>query len=294
MITNTLVLGGLGQAGTLLAKSLRDSGITVTLVDLRPQEENVVSGMRFLRSDIGQCGPELMSALAGSDCVCVCLPEKITLRAALALTAAMPDRCLWVDTLSIKSNIAQAIAREAGRLEMLSINPMFAPALGWAGHAVAVVGLSTGSKSTFVKQLLTQWGARVEELSAEEHDRLTGAVQVATHAAVLSFGAALLQLKFDVDKALRIATPPHKLLLTLVHRMATQNAEVYWDLQAYHPLACVVRKELIRTLETIQEDAAHDDPETLKSTLEDLRALLAPQEEVLARWLEHAFLLVRQ
>jgi len=294
MITKAFVLGGLGQAGTLVAESLRGSGIAVTLIDVRPLERSLASGTRFLRSDIGQCGPELISALADSECVCVCLPEKITVQAAPALTAAMPDGGLWVDTLSVKSNIARAIGREAGRLEMLSINPMFAPALGWAGNAVALVGLSLGPKGRFFKQLLTGWGARVEELSAEEHDRLTGAVQVATHAVVLCFGAALLHLKFDIDKALRIATPPHKLLLTLVHRMTTQNAEVYWDLQAYHPLASMVRRELLRALHTIEEDAAHDDPEGLKSTLEGLGALLRAQEEILARWLKDTFSILTQ
>jgi 4-amino-4-deoxyprephenate dehydrogenase len=291
MLRNAVVLGGLGQAGTLLSQSLRDSGVAVKVVDARPRTPNDSTGMAFLRSDVAGFAPELRSAIASSECVCVCLPEKITLLMASRLAAAMPAGSLWLDTLSVKSDVVRAIGAQSGRVQALSINPMFAPAMGWAGNTVAVVGVFPGPKSEYLKELLRTWGARLEEVGAEEHDRLTAAIQVATHAAVLSFGAALLNLNFDLERALRLSTPPHRLLLTLLHRMTTQSAEVYWDIQAYHPLGGPVRKELIGALQRLEEDAGKDEPGRFVEMFSQLRTLFETRDELFKGWAKQAFAL---
>jgi 4-amino-4-deoxyprephenate dehydrogenase len=291
VIGNAVVLGGAGQAGKLLARSLGASGIAVTLVDMREPEHVQKHGAVFLRCDIGECGPELNALLARADCVCVCLPEAIALASAAKLTDSMTEGSLWVDTLSIKGDIVRALASERGRLEAVSLNPMFAPAMGWEGNAVALVTVADGTKSALFKQMLAGWGARLEEVTAEDHDRLTAAIQVATHASVLSFGAALLELKFDLDKALRLATPPHRLLLTLLYRMATQNPDVYWDIQTYHPEGGAVRKALLQALEDLQADAARHEGDRLYTMLRDWRALFATHENTFREWSTRAFAL---
>ena len=293
MFRTAVILGGLGQAGTLISRSLRDSGIGVTLVDARSQITNEAHGMAFLQSDVAVFEPELKTAIASSECVCVCLPEKITMRIASRLAAAMPDESLWIDTLSVKSSVVHAIEAQTGRVQVLSINPMFAPAMGWAGGAVAVIEASAGSKSAFFKELLRAWGARLEVVGAEEHDRLTASIQVATHAAVLSFGAALLSLNIDLESALRLSTPPHRLLLTLLHRMTTQSPEVYWDIQAYHPLAGRVREELVSALERLEQDVERDDARRFVEMFSRLGALFETRDELFKGWAKSAFALPR-
>ena len=293
MFRTAVILGGLGQAGTLISRSLRDSGIGVTLVDARSQITNEAHGMAFLQSDVAVFEPELKTAIASSECVCVCLPEKITMRIASRLAAAMPDESLWIDTLSVKSSVVHAIEAQTGRVQVLSINPMFAPAMGWAGGAVAMVEASAGSKSAFFKELLRAWGARLEVVGAEEHDRLTASIQVATHAAVLSFGAALLNLNIDLESALRLSTPPHRLLLTLLHRMTTQSAEVYWDIQAYHPLAGRVREKLVSALERLEQDVERDDARRFVEMFSRLGALFETRDELFKGWAKSAFALPR-
>ena len=243
MLRNAVVLGGLGQMGTLISRSLSESGIGVTSVDARGRAPEDISSLTFVHSDVAVLGRELKLAIASADCVCVCLPEKITLQIASSLAEAMPEGSLWVDSLSVKSGVVRAIEMQSDRIQVLSINPMFAPVMGWVGHAVAVVEVSSGAKSEFFKQLLRAWGARLEVVGAEEHDNLTAAIQVATHAAIISFGAVLLSSNYDLEKALRLSTPPHRLMLTLLDRMTTQSAEVYWDIQAYHPQGSLVRKQ---------------------------------------------------
>ncbi len=74
MFSDTLILGGLGQVGTLLSKSLRNSGISITLVDSRPQTQNPLDDVAFLQSDLDVVSPALRVALSTAGCVCVCLP----------------------------------------------------------------------------------------------------------------------------------------------------------------------------------------------------------------------------
>ena len=282
MLKNAIILGGSGQAGSLLIHSLLNSGVEVTEVDLHSYSGSDAN-RRYLQADVTRCGPELEVAVHGSDCVCICLPESIALESAPRLAGAMSEGALWVDTLSVKGPIVRCLERHAGRVEILSINPMFAPALGWPGHAVAVVEAGdAGPKTRFFEELLTQWGASVQRVTAEEHDRLTAALQAATHAAVLAFGSALLHLGYDVKAALEVAPPPHRLLLALLYRMISQNPEVYWDIQAYHPHAADVRRQLIASLGSIQALTESGDLDQFKHLFQDLRHLLSERDETLA------------
>jgi 4-amino-4-deoxyprephenate dehydrogenase len=281
MLKNAIILGGSGQAGSLLIRSLLDSAVEVTEVDLR-RHSGSDPNRRYIRADVTRCGPELEEAIRNSDCVCICLPERIALDSAPRLVSAMSDGALWVDTLSVKGPIVRCLEPHAGRVEILSINPMFAPALGWPGHAVAVVEAGqAGPKTRVFKELLAQWGAAVQTVTAEEHDRLTAALQVATHAAVLAFGSVLRKLDYDVKAALEVATPPHRMLLALLYRMISQNPEVYWDIQAYHPHAADVRHQLIASLNSLQTLTESGDIDQFKRLFEDLRSLVSERDETL-------------
>ncbi len=281
MLKNAIILGGSGQAGTLLARSLLNSGVAVTTVDRNSPGH---SGRSYIQADVTKPSRELDEAIHNAECVCICLPEQIALDSASHIVSAMSDGALWLDTLSVKGPIMQHLASHGRRVEILSINPMFAPALGWPGHAVAIVEAGqAGTKGAFFKNLLLQWGASVQTVTAEQHDRLTAALQVATHVAALSFGSVLHSLNYDVKAALALATPPHRILLALLYRIVSQNPEVYWDIQTYHPHAAQVRQELITSLSNIEAWAECGDIDEFKHLFQKLRLLLGPRDDALAR-----------
>lgn len=256
-LSTAIVLGGLGQVGELIARALTQTGTDVLLVDVLPRPEAITAG-RYLQADVTRPDDALLRAVAGVDCVATCLPERAALASAPAILDAMLRGALWVDTLSMKQNICGVLRGYEEKLEMVSINPMFAPALGFAGHAVAFVEISGGPKSREFARTLGSLGASVEMVTPEMHDKLTAAIQVATHAAILSFGVVLLELGYDVEKGLAIATPPHRMLLSLLNRVSTANPEVYWDIQHNHPQAASVRDSLSRAV-TVIDSASRDD-----------------------------------
>jgi prephenate dehydrogenase len=205
----------------------------------------------------------------------MCLPESAALASAPKILDAMSRGALWVDTLSVKQNICALLRRYAEKLELVSINPMFAPSLGFADHSVAFVEISGGPKSQEFARTLRSLGATVAAVTPETHDKLTAAIQVATHAAILSFGAVLLELGYDVDKALAIATPPHLTLLSLLNRVSNANPEVYWDIQHHHPDAASVRESLHSAVRALDSAARANSPREFQDLFERLRLLLA-------------------
>jgi 4-amino-4-deoxyprephenate dehydrogenase len=278
MIEKVVVLGGLGEVGTLLSRSLAASGAAVLDVDRRPPPGPPAGAAPrpFLAADAAAPGGALGEALAAADAVAVCLPEEAALAALDGVVGAMARGALWIDTLSVKTAVCRALAARAPGIEALSINPMFAPALGWRGNAVATVEVAAGPRSAALLDLIGAWGARVERLSAAEHDALTAATQVATHAAVLAFGAALLELGYDAQAALRLATPPHRLMLALLSRVIHANPTVYAEIQRYHPQGEAVRQAMGRALAALSESAQDPGAALLRRWFDELALLLAP------------------
>src|SRR5690349_18496901 len=148
-LSRATVLGGLGQAGQLVAQAFTHAGSEVVLIDVQPRPE-AINATRYVQADITKPDEDLLRAIADADCVAMCLPERAALQAAPAILDAMSQgtkRMLWIDTLSVKQNICAILHGYKEHLELVSINPMFAPALGFAGHSVAFVEISGGLKS---------------------------------------------------------------------------------------------------------------------------------------------------
>ena len=273
-LSGAIVLGGLGQVGDLIARALTQAGMDVVIADVLPKP-SAIKAERYLQADVTHPGHALLQTISGADCVAMCLPESAALASAPAILDAMSRRALWVDTISVKQNICALLRSYAEKLELVSINPMFAPSLGFADHSVAFVEISGGPKTQEFARTLRSLGATVEAVTPETHDKLTAAIQVATHAAILSFGAVLLELAYDIDKGLAIATPPHLTLLSLLNRVTNANPEVYWDIQHHHPHAASVRESLSGAVRALDSAARENSPREFRELFERIRLLLA-------------------
>jgi 4-amino-4-deoxyprephenate dehydrogenase len=269
-LSAALVLGGLGQVGELVGRALTQTGTEVVYVDVLPRPETVAEEC-YLQADITRPDRSLLRAIAGADCVVMCVPESIALASAPTILEAMSSGALWVDTLSVKQNICALLRSYKETLELVSINPMFAPALGFKEHSVAFVEIAGGPKSQEFARTLRSQGATIEMVTPDTHDRLTAAIQVATHAAILSFGMVLLELDYDVEKGRALATPPHQILLSLLHRVSTANPDVYWDIQHNHPLAATVRDSLSGAVKALDAAARDDSPREFQKLFERIR-----------------------
>lgn len=277
-IGRVVVAGGSGAVGSLFAERLHESGNDVVIVDraVPAPTQNVA---RFVRGDISDPGAEVADVVRTADAVLLATPEPVALVAIGRLVGTLRPDALIVDTLSVKSTVVpalHAVTMIAGESEACSLNPMFAPSLGFAGHPVASVVVRDGRRGRALRELIEHWGARVVNVSADEHDRLAAAAQALTHAAVIGFGAALAELDVDIADLDRIAPPPHTALLSLLARIASGAPEVYWDVQAANPHAPAARRALARGVSQLSDVVEDGDAKAFGDLLDRLCGVLGP------------------
>ncbi|MEU3560267.1 prephenate dehydrogenase/arogenate dehydrogenase family protein [Kitasatospora sp. NPDC006786] len=238
-----LVAGGAGAVGGMFASLLAGSGAEVVVVD--PAGGDIAG-------DITSPGGALVAELGKADLVLLAVPERTGLAAIPLIAPHLRPGALLVDTLSVKDAVVTALQGVEG-VQAVSLNPMFAPALGMPGKPVATVVVHDGPAAAELLRLLAEWGGRPVLLDAERHDRLTAAAQVLTHASVLGFGLALEELGTDIGELGEIAPPPHATLLALLARIASGTPEVYWDIQVANPDAARARGALAASVRRLAD-----------------------------------------
>jgi len=277
-----VVLGGRGAVGRLLCSELSGHVAELTVADRHAGDDRLSGGAIVIEGDVGANALALQEALGAADVAIVSLPEDAAIAALPMIVACLPRDALLVDTLSVKTPFAAALATQDPAFEALSINPMFGPSMGFSGQNTVVVELRSGPKGARFCNWLESLGTRLTMLGVEQHDRATATLQTATHAAILGFGLALAQLDYDIDALGRIATPPHKTLLALLARILSGSPEVCWDIQTSNPFAREARAGLRAGLARLDDTLHHGDPEAFRALLSDLGSILEAQQETLA------------
>jgi len=268
-----VIVGGRGGVGRMFADALDARGADVRLVDTRSPAQ---PDERFVPGDITRIDAGLARELGGADVVLLAVPESVALAGFTGTVRAMRPGTLVVDTLSVKTQIVELARTEAGGLQALSLNPMFAPELGMAGRPVAAVVMHDGPLARTLLRLISADGAQVTELTAQRHDQLAAAMQALTHAAVLAFGLALGELGVDLTQVRRLAPPPHATMLSLLARIACGTPQTYWDVQAANPWAARARESMAAGVARLAGIVQAGDETGFAALLGQLRILLGP------------------
>jgi 4-amino-4-deoxyprephenate dehydrogenase len=268
------VVGGSGSIGRLLLPLWTFEGTRVVVIDrvvpTPPFAATVIVG------DVTAPTDDVSEAIRSADTVVLALPESVALQAVPIVAEFASSTVLLVETLSVKSRIHERLLRDAPQLQSVGINPMFAPALGFAGRPVGAVVHHDGPAAKQFLHTLTSCGGRAVELTADEHDRRCAATQALTHAAVLTFGLALANLDVTGEQLTAIATPPHNSMLALLARVAGGLPEVYLDIQSGNPYALAARKALGSAVAELSDVVDHGNEREFG---EMMRRAMSPIEE---------------
>jgi prephenate dehydrogenase len=270
VIRRAVVVGGAGAVGGLFVERLLATGVEVTVVDTAEPDGRA----RHLRGDVTAIDLRLAAELGHADLVVLALPEPVALAAVRGIAEELRPGALLVDTLSVKQPITQAIRTQAPGVQAVGLNPMFAPSLGFEGRPVAAVVVNEGPRTDELLELVESWGATVVRVDAAEHDRLAGATQALTHAAVLGFGLTLAGLGTPAADLRPVAPPPANTMLALLARITSGTPEVYWDVQYANPEAAVVRKALADSIHRLAGIVEHGSEADFAAVLAELRDYL--------------------
>ena len=275
-----LILGASGGFGGLIGSLLSSEGHSITGVDVAPPAERSAGRFTgFVLADAAAPERPVLSLAAECDWIVSCMHQSATLPAFDRLAPQMKRGSLFMDVLSVKTPICSRMESARPDIECLSIHPMFAPSVGFSRQNVAVVRVRGGRHADAVESLLRKWGSRIHRLSAEQHDRATTAIQAATHAAIISFGTALSSMGYDLSGTLPISSPPHRILLAMLARIACGNPGVYWQVQAENPFAEAARSEIVAGAARFQQLASSGSQEEFSALMSSLADLLAPARE---------------
>jgi 4-amino-4-deoxyprephenate dehydrogenase len=244
LISNVIVLGGNGAMGSLFCRQLAGIAKQVIAIDLQQTFTHDVKDIKYIETDVCKPNKPAQNALSHADLVIAALPEGVAMTAWPEISRIQKKTSLLVDTLSVKTPFINAVSQSESPDEIISINPMFGPSLGFSGQSAAVIDVRHGPIADAFIALLASWGCRLVFLTAEEHDRYAAMLQTATHAAILAFGMSLQKLHYDLSAVEPLMPPPHRTLLALLARILSADPRVYWDIQSSNPFAAEARRAL--------------------------------------------------
>lgn len=272
------IIGINGGFGKLFSGLLSRKDGQLIGVDQQASIYENAPAINYIQADVFDFKTNLPAALQETEVLLFCIPEAVLLKVYQPILQTLSPGTLVIDTLSVKSLILD-LANSRNDLEILSINPLFAPDLGFQDQNIAAVSIHAGERTAIFLQFLREWGAQVSLMSAAEHDQLTAITQVATHFSLLSFGACLQ--KWGYQPKTERFTPVHEILLSLVGRMISQNAAVYWKIQTDNPYGQAARDLYLQSTREINEMIGADEFASFEKLFSDIgRANHAIAEEL--------------
>src|SRR5262249_15510995 len=115
-----LIAGGTGGMGRLFANTLANRGASVKIFG------RTVARNKEIADELGIHAGSYSDARQ-ADLVIVSVSIAATLKVARRLASIMPLHSLLADLSSVKTGVADAVAKRTGRLEYVSLHPLFGP-----------------------------------------------------------------------------------------------------------------------------------------------------------------------
>lgn len=207
---NIVIIGGNGQLGSIFVNAFRSSGYTVDSLSRRNWDQ-------------------AEKLLENPSLVIVCVPIDVTIDVISQLTK-LPDDCILADFTSIKSVPVEAMLK-AHKGPVMGLHPMFGPDI--ASLAKQVVVCCEGRRQDECEWVLSQikiWGAKIEKVSSEDHDKAMSLIQALRHFTTYAYGVYLAQTNADLEKLVKLSSPIYRLELMMVGRLFAQDPTLYADI----------------------------------------------------------------
>ncbi|RZN43538.1 MAG: prephenate dehydrogenase/arogenate dehydrogenase family protein [Methanophagales archaeon ANME-1-THS] len=230
------ILGGAGGMGEWFARFFDNNDFDVRIVDITDNTEAVAKrlGVEFLVTDLLKLKPgAVRDALGDADIVLLSVPIAVTGGVIERVGPELHEGSLLMDITSVKRMPMAMMERWTNeRVEILGTHPLFGPsAKSMRGQSVIFVPLRSGPLSERLYKLFVGSGAKVEFLTAAEHDQLFGVIQGLTHFILFSLGLTLRELNFDIERSRNFMTPMYEILIDFMGRLLHQDPQLYAEIQ---------------------------------------------------------------
>src|SRR5438132_7134668 len=184
--TRILIVGGTGGMGRFFARFASLQGAKVKLAGRE------INKTRTAAKEI-EVEPGTILDAASSDIVILAVPMEETVRVAAETASLMTAGSLLTDLSSVKTGISDKVAEKIPKgIEYISLHPLFGPGTDHLyGQTIIAVSYTAGQKWSKLARALQGGGARVQTMSAAQHDKAMAYVQGLHHFTLISLGIGL-------------------------------------------------------------------------------------------------------
>jgi len=230
------ILGGAGGMGGWFARFFKVNDFDVRIVDITDKTEAVAKrlGVEFLITDVLRMkAGAIREALGDVDIALLSVPLEVTGRVIERVGPELHEGSLLMDITSVKRMPMELMEKWTTEgVEILGTHPLFGPsAKSMRGQPVIFVPLRRGPLYERIYELFVRSGARVEFLTAAEHDEILGVIQGLTHFILFSLGITLRELDFDVERSRKFMSPMYEILIDFMGRLLHQDPHLYAQIQ---------------------------------------------------------------
>lgn len=262
---------GAGGMGRWFAGLFKNSGDEVWISDVDKRKLARVSA----ELGVGAGEPEDVAGVA--DLAIVAVPISSTADVVAKLARVMRRGSLLVDICSVKEDVVNVMQQLKTEAELASIHPLFGPgATDLRGKDVISIPVRVGRRYSELKRRLSEMGANVVEMRAEEHDRLMAVVQCLPHLTVLSFLLTLSSLRdFLVED---VKTPMFAHLLLAGKALLARNPSLYGEIQIHNRYATIVRERMQEVCRSLDVALSAGDATVIAKKFAELEKLFSRKE----------------
>ncbi len=231
------IIGGAGGMGKWFAGFFKENGVEVRIVDKSDKTEEIAKEMniQFLNTDVLKLEEGARrEEIVDTDVLLVSVPIDMTVDVIERVGPEMHDGSLLMDITSVKKMPVEMMERRTNEgVEILGTHPLFGPsAKSMRGQTIIFVPLRKGPLYERIYEMFESNGARIEFLTAAEHDEIMSVIIGLVHFILLSFGVTLKNLDFDVERSRKYMNPAFEILMDFVGRHLHQDPHLYALIQS--------------------------------------------------------------
>jgi prephenate dehydrogenase len=246
------IIGGNGQMGRWFTRFFESRDCTVLVADV----------------DTPRTSQE---AAALADVVLLSVPIPKVTEIAREVAPYLKSGTALMDLTSVKQRpMAAMMAAFSG--EVVGTHPLFGPGEETIEGRTMVLCQGRGERwFLWLKDLLTQAGARVKITTAAEHDRLMAVVQGLAHFMLIAFGAVIRDLGVSLEDLEEFSTPTFTTLYNLTRRLLNQDPKLYACIQLQNPANRIALRALEGAVADILYFIQRQDADGLVRLIEEIK-----------------------
>lgn len=245
-----ILIIGFGDMGSIFARefsNLENFDVSVYMRDKQKRKENKGKfNYKFLDS--------LEESVPKYDIIVLAVTTSSLESVINQIKKHVRKDALVIDVSSIKQKPMKLM--EKLKCESIGTHPLFGYVDNFKGYKIVLCprnkNQENGKNFQMIKKALSDTGAEILVLSAEEHDKLLGKIQGITH--FIGLNLEDFFEKNNEEKLRKLATPTFQYLLGLVDRMRENKKHVFIIIQKENKYAKKTREEFMKQLKKFCEE----------------------------------------